>query len=80
MSTITISLDTDLELRFMDVLSRQRKDLDKSLDLAFREAIELWIDEQEQQSRAQELISIMEKGYPLGTCDFECRSELYEKI
>jgi hypothetical protein len=79
MSTITISLDTDLELRFQDVLSRKRKDLSNSMQKAFHEAIELWIEEQEQQSRAEELVSLMEQGYPLGSCQYTNRSELYDQ-
>lgn len=79
MSTITISIPDEIDERFRETVNRNRGYRKGVLGTAVTEAIELWIEKQNQCSLAEEGRQILLIDHDIGTWNYSHRHELYDR-
>lgn len=78
MGTITININNDLEQKFRDEVKKEKGIGKGKLGNAVQEALELWVDQKQQQDIAQRQLALMKQGFNLGKYSFN-REEIYDR-
>jgi predicted transcriptional regulator len=78
MAVITISIDDDIERRFREVAKRVIGEKKGYLRQAVSEALQLWVEQKDQERIAADALAILESGYHLGKKRYAQREDLYE--
>lgn len=79
MSTITISVEDDVETVFRSTASKEYGGKKGFLGDAITEAMRDWLSKREQNKIAEKEIARMRKGYQMGGFRFKNRGELHER-
>ena len=74
MGVVTVSIDDDVEERLRDKISGDKG----SLGNAISEAVQNWIEQDEEQKAREKGLQILEEGFEMGETRYENRSELHE--
>ncbi len=79
MGTVTINIEDAVEKEFRKTVE-QLTGLGKGkLGKAIKEALQLWIQKQQEQQIASRQLALLKKGFPMGTFTIKSRSELHER-
>lgn len=79
MTTITISVDSDVEERFRESAKKQYGGKKGYLGDAVTEAMKKWLLEVTSQEIAKRALNRMRKGFNMGGLTYSKREELYER-
>jgi len=79
MAVITISIDDEIERRFREVAKRVIGEKKGYIRQAVSEAMELWLEEKEQERIARDLLVIIGQGFHLGKKHYVRREDLYDR-
>jgi uncharacterized protein YigA (DUF484 family) len=79
MGTITICIDDATEQRFREVAKNILGGKKGYLGRATTEAITLWIRDKEQETLAQQGLSLLEKEHRLGKYAFRSREDIHDR-
>ena len=79
MGTITVIVNDEIEKQFRETVKELEGLRKGNLGKAITEAMYKWVNEKRQKSIAQEMISLMEKGFNMGKIKIKSREELYDR-
>ena len=79
MGTITVIVNDEIEKEFRETVKELEGSRKGYLGKAITEAMYKWVNEKRQKSVAQEMVSLMEKGFNMGKIKIKSRDELYDR-
>ncbi|MFB6159215.1 MAG: hypothetical protein ABEJ95_06195 [Candidatus Nanohalobium sp.] len=75
MGIVTVSIDDEVEERLREKISGDKG----SLGRAISEAVENWIEKDEEEEARKKGLEMVEEGYDMGEIQYEERSELHDR-
>ena len=79
MAVITISIDDEIEQLFREVAKRVIGEKKGYIRQAVSEALQLWLDQKDQERIATDALAIIGSGYHLGEKRYKKREDLYDR-
>jgi predicted transcriptional regulator len=79
MAVITISIDDDIEHHFREVAQRVIGKKKGYLRQAVSEALQLWLEQKDQERIARDALAIIEEGHRFGLKRYTGRRDLYDR-